>query len=149
MAYPPRYGRGGYAIADPGRRRPTPGWPGLTPHPARGLPGVAGGEGYGSIAQGLGQVMFEEASYTPGGLPEASTLLDYLLPTAADMPPVELLETQTPNPNVPFGSKGAGEAGCIGVPPAVVSAVCDALDVDHIDMPLTPETVWGAAHPTR
>ena len=47
----------------------------------------------------------------------------------------------------PFGSKGAGEAGCIGVPPAVVSAVCDALDVGHIDMPLTPETVWRAAHP--
>ena len=95
------------------------------------------------------RVMFEEASYTPDGLPEAGTLLDYLLPTAADMPPVELLETETPNPNVPFGSKGAGEAGCIGVPPAVVSAVCDALDIDHIDMPLTPETVWRAAHQTR
>ena len=87
--------------------------------------------------------------YAPDGLPEASTLLDYLLPTAADMPPVELLETETPNPNVPLGSKGAGEAGCIGVPPAVVSAVCDALDIDHIDMPLTPETVWRAAHPAR
>ncbi|MGO9784649.1 MAG: xanthine dehydrogenase family protein molybdopterin-binding subunit [Streptosporangiaceae bacterium] len=112
-------------------------------------PMIVDGQGYGSIAQGLGQVMFEEASYTPDGLPEASTLLDYLLPTAADMPPVELLETETPNPNVPFGSKGAGEAGCIGVPPAVVSAVCDALDLDHIDMPLTPETVWRAAHPAR
>ena len=110
---------------------------------------IVDGQGYGSIAQGLGQVMFEEASYTPDGLPEAGTLLDYLLPTAADMPPVELLETETPNPNVPFGSKGAGEAGCIGVPPAVVSAVCDALDIDHIDMPLTPETVWRAAHPAR
>ena len=110
-------------------------------------PMVVDGQGYGSIAQGLGQALCEEAAYTPAGLPEAASLLDYLLPTAADMPPVELLETETPNPNSPFGSKGAGEAGCIGVPPAVVGAVCDALDVGHIDMPLTPETVWRAAHP--
>ena len=110
-------------------------------------PMVVDGQGYGSIAQGLGQALYEEAAYTPAGLPEAASLLDYLLPTAADMPPVELLETETPNPNSPFGSKGAGEAGCIGVPPAVVGAVCDALDVGHIDMPLTPETVWRAAHP--
>ena len=110
-------------------------------------PMVVDGQGYGSIAQGLGQALYEEAACTPAGLPEAASLLDYLLPTAADMPPVELLETETPNPNTPFGSKGAGEAGCIGVPPAVVGAVCDALDVGHIDMPLTPETVWRAAHP--
>ena len=80
------------------------------------------------------------------GTPEAVTLLDYLLPAAADMPPVELLETGTANPNVPFGSKGAGEAGCIGTLPAIVNAVCDALDVEHIDMPLTPEVVWRAMH---
>jgi carbon-monoxide dehydrogenase large subunit len=77
-------------------------------------------------------------------MPAARTLLDYLLPTAADMPPITLLETATPNPNTPLGAKGAGEAGCIGTPPAVVNAVCDALDVDHIDMPLTPEAVWSA-----
>ena len=56
-------------------------------------------------------------------------------------------EASTSSSRIPCGSKGAGEAGCIGVPPAVVSAVCDALDVGHIDMPLTPETVWRAAHP--
>ncbi len=67
------------------------------------------GQGYGSFAPGLGQVMFEEASYTPDGLPGRAAA-GVPLPTAADMPPVELLETETPNPNVPFGSKGAGEA---------------------------------------
>jgi len=72
-------------------------------------------------------------------------LLDYLIPTVAEVPPIRLEETHTPNPNVALGTKGAGEAGCIGVPPAVVNAVCDALDIDHIDMPLTPETVWRAA----
>lgn len=112
-------------------------------------PLVVDGQGYGSIAQGLGQALFEEAACTPAGIPAAETLLDYLLPTAADMPPVELLETCTPNPNVPFGAKGAGEAGCIGVPPAVVNAVCDALGAGHIDMPLTPDRIVAAARSPR
>lgn len=107
-------------------------------------PMVVNGQGYGSIAQGIGQALFEEARYAGDGTPIAETLLDYLLPTAADMPPLELLETSTPNPNNGFGAKGAGEAGCIGAPPAIVNAVCDALDVDHVEMPLTPEAVWRA-----
>ncbi|HEY6497751.1 MAG TPA: molybdopterin cofactor-binding domain-containing protein [Trebonia sp.] len=107
-------------------------------------PMVVDGQGYGSIAQGLGQTLYEEAAYTAEGVPVADTLLDYLLPTAADMPPVKLTETRTPNPNNPLGAKGAGEAGCIGTPPAVVNAICDALGVEHVDMPLTPETVWRA-----
>jgi carbon-monoxide dehydrogenase large subunit len=108
-------------------------------------PLVADGQGHGSIAQGLGQALFEEELVAADGTPAATSLLDYLLPTAADMPPLELRETAVPNPNQPFGAKGAGEAGCIGTPPAVVNAVCDALDVDHIDLPLTPERVWRAA----
>jgi aerobic carbon-monoxide dehydrogenase large subunit len=96
-------------------------------------PMVVAGQGYGSIAQGLGQALYEEARYAADGTPAADSLLDYLLPTAADMPDLELLETSTPNPNNGFGT-----------PPAVVNAVCDALDVDHIDMPLTPETVYSA-----
>ncbi|GLW05683.1 carbon-monoxide dehydrogenase large subunit [Microtetraspora sp. NBRC 13810] len=107
-------------------------------------PMIVDGQGYGSIAQGLGQALYEQAFADPCGLPYATTLLDYLVPTAAEMPPITLLETSTPNPNTPLGAKGAGEAGCIGIPPAVVNAVCDALDVDHVDMPLTPETVWRA-----
>ncbi|MEU6779944.1 xanthine dehydrogenase family protein molybdopterin-binding subunit [Nonomuraea angiospora] len=107
-------------------------------------PMIVTGQGHGSIAQGLGQALYEQAVIGEDGLPSASTLLDYLLPTAADMPPVTLLETATPNPNTPLGAKGAGEAGCIGIPPAVVNAVCDALDIDHIDMPLTPAAVWAA-----
>jgi aerobic carbon-monoxide dehydrogenase large subunit len=107
-------------------------------------PMIVDGQGHGSIAQGLGQALYEQALYGADGMPSTRTLLDYLLPTAADMPPITLLETATPNPNTPLGAKGAGEAGCIGTPPAVVNAVCDALDVDHIDMPLTPEAVWSA-----
>ncbi|QFY11262.1 molybdopterin-dependent oxidoreductase [Nonomuraea phyllanthi] len=110
-------------------------------------PMIVDGQGYGSIAQGLGQALYEQAVIGGDGLPYASTLLDYLLPTSADMPPITLLETATPNPNTPLGAKGAGEAGCIGIPPAIVNAVCDALDLDHIDMPLTPAAVWSALHP--
>ncbi|MFI6732780.1 xanthine dehydrogenase family protein molybdopterin-binding subunit [Nonomuraea sp. NPDC050451] len=112
-------------------------------------PMIVTGQGHGSIAQGLGQALYEQAVIGENGLPHASTLLDYLLPTAADMPPVTLLETATPNPNTPLGAKGAGEAGCIGIPPAIVNAVCDALDIDHIDMPLTPAAVWAATTGTR
>ncbi|MEV4106054.1 xanthine dehydrogenase family protein molybdopterin-binding subunit [Nonomuraea sp. NPDC049695] len=107
-------------------------------------PMIVSGQTHGSIAQGLGQALYEQAVIGENGLPYATTLLDYLLPTAADMPPVTLLETTTPNPNTPLGAKGAGEAGCIGIPPAIVNAVCDALNIDHIDMPLTPAAVWSA-----
>jgi carbon-monoxide dehydrogenase large subunit len=107
-------------------------------------PMIVDGQGYGSVTQGLGQVLTENADPAPDGMPTAVSLLDYLAPVADDLPPVQLEETETPNPNVPFGAKGAGEAGCIGVPPAVVNAVCDALDLDHVDMPLTPERVWRA-----
>jgi carbon-monoxide dehydrogenase large subunit len=65
---------------------------------------------------------------------------------------VILDRTVTPNPHTPLGTKGAGEVGCIGVPPAVVNAVADALQLDDetpLRMPLTPETVWRALRPTK
>jgi carbon-monoxide dehydrogenase large subunit len=107
-------------------------------------PLIVDGQTHGSIAQGLGQALYEQALYREDGMPYARTLLEYLLPTIAEIPPMTLLQTRTPNPNTPIGAKGAGETGCIGTPPAIVNAVCDALDVDHIDMPLTPEAVWQA-----
>jgi carbon-monoxide dehydrogenase large subunit len=62
------------------------------------------------------------------------------------MPPVTLVEHVTPNPNVPLGTKGAGESGCLGTPPAVANAVFDALaghDRSTLDMPLTPAAIWA------
>jgi carbon-monoxide dehydrogenase large subunit len=109
---------------------------------------LARGQTLGSIAQGLGQVLYEDVPLDPDGgavLPQG--LLDYLLPTAAEIPPLRLAETAVPNPNNPLGAKGAGEAGCIGTPPAIVNAVVDALpgaDPEALQMPLTPETVWSA-----
>jgi aerobic carbon-monoxide dehydrogenase large subunit len=110
-------------------------------------PLVVDGQGYGSIAQGLGQALYEEVRYDDDGRPQTRSLLDYLLPTLSEIPPLTLAETSTPNPNTPVGAKGAGEAGCIGAPPAIVNAVADALDLDRpslLRMPLTPYECWRA-----
>ncbi|MPZ69687.1 MAG: molybdopterin-dependent oxidoreductase [Actinobacteria bacterium] len=104
------------------------------------------GQTIGSLAQGIGQALFEAIPYDEGGQPLVSTMMDYSLPTAAEIPELRLGEIVTPNPNVPLGTKGAGEAGCIGAPPAIVNAVVDALagyDAG-IEMPVTPEKVWRA-----
>ncbi len=116
---------------------------GVVVHPA-----IVGGQRHGSTVQGLGQALYEELRYSPHGRPENGNLLDYLLPTMSEVPPLTLEETRTPNPNTPLGAKGAGESGCIGAPPAVVNAVADALELsepDRLQMPLDPRTVWSAA----
>lgn len=115
-------------------------------------PAIVEGQTAGSIAQGLGQALYESMAYDADGRPPARTLLDYLLPTAAEMPPLTLRETATPNPNQPFGAKGAGEAGCIGVPPAVLNAVADALELrvpDRLQLPALPDQVWRLAQEQR
>ncbi|WP_433073684.1 xanthine dehydrogenase family protein molybdopterin-binding subunit [Dactylosporangium sp. CA-052675] len=93
-------------------------------------PLIVDGQARGSIVQGLGQALYEGVRYDAGGRPLTLSLLDYLVPTVSELPPVRLAETCTPNPNTPLGAKGAGEAGCIGVPPAVLNAVADALGLD-------------------
>jgi carbon-monoxide dehydrogenase large subunit len=72
--------------------------------------------------------------------------MDYSLPTASEVPEIVLGDSVTPNPNVALGTKGAGEAGCIGAPPAIVNAIVDALDGfdEGLDMPVTSEKVWRA-----
>jgi aerobic carbon-monoxide dehydrogenase large subunit len=105
------------------------------------------GQVHGSIAQGLGQALLEDLRYGEDGQLLTGSLLDYALPTAATMPPLELGRTVTPSPHNALGAKGVGEAGCIGGPPSVVNAVVDALaelGVRQIDMPLTAERVWTA-----
>ncbi|HEY3082974.1 MAG TPA: xanthine dehydrogenase family protein molybdopterin-binding subunit [Chloroflexota bacterium] len=107
-------------------------------------PLLVDGQVHGGLAQGIGQALFEEMVYDAEGGLGTATLMDYALMTAAGMPRVEALRTETPSPHNPLGAKGIGEAGAIAAPPTVVSAVCDALGVDHLDMPLTRERVWRA-----
>ena len=109
-------------------------------------PLLAEGQVHGGVAQGIAQALFESVRYAPEtGQPVTATLLDYLVPTAADLPDYTAGRITTLCPNNPLGAKGIGESGAVGAPAAVVNAVVDALGpfgVDHIDMPVTPEKVW-------
>lgn len=107
-------------------------------------PKIVEGQVVGSVMQGIGQALYEQVVFDEYGQPLMSSLMDYSLPTVAELPELVLDQTVTPNPNVPLGNKGAGEAGCIGTPPAIVNAIVDALGGrdDGIDLPVTPEKVW-------
>ena len=110
-------------------------------------PMIVDGQIHGGITQGIGQAMFEEAIYDDQGNLLTSSLVDYPLPTAADLPAFELGWTNTPTDVNPMGVKGVGEAGTIGTAQTIVNAVVDAvahLGVKHIDMPLRPRKVWQA-----
>jgi carbon-monoxide dehydrogenase large subunit len=106
------------------------------------------GQVHGAIAQGLGQALTEQVLYDPAGQLMSGSLMDYAVPFAATMPAVlESYLVCTPSPANPLGVKGMGESGTIGVTPAVVNAVMDALrpyGIRHLDMPLTAEKVWTA-----
>ena len=110
-------------------------------------PMIVAGQMHGSLVQGFGQAMLEGVVYDGNGVPLTTTLMDYLIPSAGTIPPMTTDRLVTPAPNNPLGVKGTGEAGCIGVPPAIVNATLDALrpyGVTSLDMPLTPARVWAA-----
>ncbi len=109
------------------------------------------GQVHGAVAQGVGQALYEHVQYDSAGQPMSASLMDYAVPFAASLPAIESYLVSTPSPANPLGVKGMGESGTIGVTPAVVNAVMDALrphGVRHLDMPLTPEKVWTALHPS-
>jgi carbon-monoxide dehydrogenase large subunit len=110
-------------------------------------PLLAEGQVHGGVTQGIAQALFEEVVYDPQGQPLTSTLVDYTVPTAADLPDYHTGFVVTPTPLNPLGVKGLGEAGATAAPQAVVNAVIDAvrhLGVRSLDMPLTPMRVWRA-----
>jgi carbon-monoxide dehydrogenase large subunit len=111
-------------------------------------PMIVRGQVHGGVAQGLGQALLERTSYdTTSGQLLTGSFMDYALPRADDLPDIEVDLLEVPSGSNPLGVKGAGEAGSVGSPPALINAIIDALSVDgitHIDMPTTPETVWQA-----
>ncbi|MGY1590690.1 xanthine dehydrogenase family protein molybdopterin-binding subunit [Geodermatophilus sp. SYSU D00708] len=112
-------------------------------------PLIVEGQVHGGLAQGIAQALFEEAVYDADGNLTTGTFVDYLVPSAADLPHFDTGNTVHVAPGNPIGAKGVGEAGCIASTPAVVNAALDAvrhLGVDDIRMPLTPERVWRALH---
>ena len=111
-------------------------------------PLIVRGQVSGGVAQGFGQAVREHTVYDPSsGQLLSGSFMDYALPRADEMPDIEVELLEIPCASNPLGVKGAGEAGAVGSPPAVVNAIIDALSADgltDIDMPATPERIWRA-----
>jgi carbon-monoxide dehydrogenase large subunit len=103
------------------------------------------------VAQGIAEALYEEAIYDDQGNLMTSSMTQYLVPSATEMPSFVVDRTETPSTTNPLGVKGIGEAGTIASPPAVVNAIIDAiahLGVTHLEKPVSPERVWRALHGT-
>ncbi len=108
---------------------------------------LADAQVHGAIAQGIGQALYEETIYSPDGQLLSSTLMDYTMPIAEQIPTLLTAFVETPSPINPLGAKGVGEGGTTGAPPTVVNAAIDALallGIRHLDMPLKPEKIWAS-----
>ena len=115
-------------------------------------PTIVEGQVHGGVVQGIGQALWEGAAYDDSGQLVTGSMLDYALPRADRLPPIDVISTVTPSPHHPLGVKGIGEAGTIASTAAVYNAVMDALKplgVKRIDMPFTPERVWRAIQDAR
>src|SRR5262249_30960336 len=102
---------------------------------------------HGGIAQGIGGTLYEQVAYDQAGQLQTGTLMDYTIPTAMELPRLEIEPQPTPSPCTPLGAKGVGESGLGGALGALCGAVEDAfpdLDVHIEDLPLTPQRVWRA-----
>jgi aerobic carbon-monoxide dehydrogenase large subunit len=114
-------------------------------------PMIVDGQVCGGTAQGIGTCLYEEMPFDAQGQPLASTLIDYTLPGATEVPDIRVLHMATPSPYSEFGLKGIGEGGAVGPPAAIVSAVNDALKTlgaEVHDLPLTPDRILTAIHAT-
>jgi carbon-monoxide dehydrogenase large subunit len=101
----------------------------------------------GGLMQGLGEATLERIVYDEDGQLVTASFMDYAMPRAVHLPQLKLGKIETPSPFNHLGAKGVGEAGCVGVPAAIVNAAVDALKgfgVTHLDMPLTSEKIWKA-----
>jgi carbon-monoxide dehydrogenase large subunit len=109
-------------------------------------PMIVEGQVHGGIAQGVGQAMLEGAVYDGSGQLVTGSLMDYTMPRADDLPSFRVDTTVTKCPSNPLGIKGCGEAGAIAAPAAVMNAITDAVGIEDITMPASPEIVWAAIH---
>ena len=110
-------------------------------------PMIVDGQIQGGLAQGIGTALYEEMQFDEQGQPLASTLADYILPGAAEVPAPRIFHMETPSPYTTFGQKGVGEGGAIAPPAAIANAVNDALktlNVEMLELPITPRRILHA-----
>jgi carbon-monoxide dehydrogenase large subunit len=116
-------------------------------------PKLVDGQVLGALAQGFGQATMEELRYDADtGQLLNGTMMDYFMPTAADLPEFELRHTYVKSPDTPFGVRGVGEIGTIPGGATIANAICDALagfGVEIDRLPVTPESVWQALEQAR
>ncbi len=116
-------------------------------------PDIVHGMTYGGIAHGIGAALFEKFAFSDNGQLSSQTFMDYLMPSAIEVPAIDIVDHCTPSPLTEFGQKGSGEAGYLGAPAAIANAINDALSplgVSLDELPMTPLAIWGriqaAAH---
>jgi aerobic carbon-monoxide dehydrogenase large subunit len=115
-------------------------------------PMIVEGQLHGGIVQGIAQALFEDVAYDEAGQLRTGTLLDYMIPTANEIPDIQLDSTVTPTPVNDLGVKGIGEAGTIAASAAVINAITDALTplgISHVDMPASPDRLWKQIQEAR
>ncbi len=109
-------------------------------------PMLAEGQIRGALAQAFGTVLYEQFSYGADGSLLSGTFADYLLPTATEVPDSELLHMESPSPFTPLGAKGMGEGNTMSTPACISNAVCDALGVKHVSLPILPSQIAALLH---
>jgi carbon-monoxide dehydrogenase large subunit len=115
-------------------------------------PMVVDGQILGGLAQGIGTALYEEMPYDTEGQPLASTLADYMLPGATEVPSVAIDHMETPSPYTEFGQKGLGEGGAIAPPAAIINAINDALaglGAEVLECPASPKRILDALRRAR
>jgi 2-furoyl-CoA dehydrogenase large subunit len=110
-------------------------------------PDIVHGMTYGGIALGIGAALYEKFAYTENGQLAAGTFMDYLMPSALEIPDIAIVDHCTPSPLTTFGQKGSGEAGYLGAPAAIANAINDALEprgVSLDELPMSHQAIWKA-----
>jgi 2-furoyl-CoA dehydrogenase large subunit len=104
-------------------------------------PLIAEGQMRGAFVQGIATALYEEFVYDDNGQFVTGTFADYLVPTVAEIPAVEMLHQETPSPLTPLGAKGLAEGNCMSVPACIANAIADALGVEDVQLPATPRRI--------
>ena len=115
-------------------------------------PDIVHGMTYGGIAHGIGAALYEKFAYTAEGQLESGTFMDYLIPSAMEVPAITIVDHCTPSPLTTFGQKGSGEAGYLGAPAAVANAINDALaplGASIETLPISHDAIWSALDATK